>query len=86
MTPTFSFIVTRCESHNVYVSSSDGELPQIPTSLLSKIESGLQSNVVVVNEGEEGTYQWRVDCVEEDTGNVRIGEVWAFTIDSTSHR
>ena len=86
MTPNFFFIITRCESHNVYVSSSDGELPQSPTSVLSKNESGLQNNVVVVNAGEEGTFHWRVDCVEEDTGNVRSGEAWAFTIDVAYHR
>ena len=76
--------IIRCESHNVYLSSPDGELPSIPTAVLSQNKNGQQTNVVVVNAENGGDYLWRVDCVEKDTQMVRIGDVWTFTVDVSS--
>ena len=69
---------TRCKPHNVYLSSSDGELPRCPTTVLHKLGGGLQTKVVVIL-GDEANCNWPVDGVEVDTGIVRTGDKWAFT-------
>ena len=70
----------RCSSHNVYVSSANQGVPKTPTKTLSKDADGEHNNVVMVNTTIEGKYRWRVDCKDEETGKIRRGNVWMFTI------
>ena len=71
----------RCRSHLVYVSSPNKGLQENPKTMeLSKDVNGEHNNVVMINENEEGIYRWRVDCEDEETGKIRRGNVWMFTI------
>ena len=38
------------------------------------------NNALMINGDDAGDYLWRVDCVEEDTGDVKKGDVWKFTV------
>ena len=66
----------------MYVSTANGALPQTPTKTLSDNENGRPDNVVMINGANDGVYRWKVDCIEEGTGNIREGNVWTFTVDS----
>jgi len=71
----------RCSSHDVYVSSTNNQtLPETPRKTLSKDADGEHNNVVMINATDEGKYRWRVDCKDEETGKIRRGKVWMFTI------
>jgi len=69
----------RCSSHNVYVSSADGDLPSTSTSL-SQNANGRMNNALMINGINAGEYQWRVDCVDEESGDVMEGDLWKFTV------
>merc|ERR1712018_755744 len=73
----------RCESNKIYVSSADGDIPDIPTKTLSNNANGRPDNVVKIDVVNDGIYSWRVDCVEEDTGDIRKGDIWTFAVDSS---
>ena len=75
----FYLVLFRCASHNVYVSSANGDLPSTSTSL-SKNINGRMNNALMINCQTAGVYQWRVDCVEEESGDVKEGDVWKFTV------
>ena len=73
----------RCASNKVYISTTDGDIPQSPTKTLAINANGRPDNVVRVDAVNDGSYSWRVDCIEEGTGDVREGDVWTFTVDSS---
>ena len=41
------------------------------------------NNAVMVNGNTDGIYLWRVDCVEKDTGSMKEGKTWKFTVNAT---
>ena len=76
-------IFNRCESNKVYVSTANGDLPTTPTKTLHKNANGRPDNVVIINGNNAGVYSWKVDCIEEEAGNIRVGDIWTFTVDSS---
>ena len=73
----------RCESNKVYVSAAGGDIPDVPTKTLGDNANGRPDNMVKIDVVNAGIYKWRVDCVEEETGDIREGDVWTFTVDSS---
>ena len=67
----------------MYVSATNGIVPTTPTKTLAINSNGRPDNVVKVNAVNDGVYRWRVDCIEEETGDVREGDVWTFKVDSS---
>ena len=64
----------------MYVSTANGGLPDNATEILSYNVNGRPDNVVMINTEKEGSYQWRVDCIEEGSRTIRAGDVWKFKI------
>ena len=79
----FPYLLHRCDYHNVYVSVADGDMPTELTEKLGYNSNGRPNNVVMISGNDDGVYTWRVDCIEEDTGNVRKGDIWTFTVNSS---
>jgi hypothetical protein len=77
-------IFNRCETNKVYVSTANGALPQTPTKTLNDNANGRPDNVVLINGTNDGVYRWKVDCIEEETGKIREGDIWTFIVDSSS--
>ena len=38
------------------------------------------NNALMINGQTAGVYQWKVDCVEEESGDIKEGDVWKFTV------
>ena len=76
-------IFVRCASNQIYVSTTNGEVPTTPTKTLAINANGRPDNVVKIDAVNDGQYKWRVDCIEEDTGDLRKGDEWTFNIDSS---
>ena len=76
-------LLLRCQSNKIYVSTANGELPLTPTKTLGNNSNGRPDNVIMISGNDDGVYTWRVDCIEEYTGNVRKGNNWTFTVNSS---
>jgi len=73
----------RCASNKIYVSAANGIVPTTPAKTLAINANGRPDNVVKVNAVNDGVYRWRVDCIDEESGAVREGDVWTFKVDSS---
>jgi len=68
------------DKHLVYITEKGSDFPNDPIA-----ETSANGNVVVLDDHgyklESGTtYLWRVDCLEDSNGKLRMGDIWSFAI------